>query len=199
MSSPSFFSTVFSPDAKLAIIIPGNNRKPGPLAKTGLTYKPNGAREIARRTRQVLAGSLKPDNGYWIVPKLAPVPPPVSGLDVAREQLYVHPDNASDRILTLGEAVTAKRNSKISKTMALTNILRETIQDRSVPTEQLKITTKNTAMAIVQTQRQPDPKKRIQHLMTLAEPFNISVGLEPDGTIFVTDDAGTEVLWRNVS
>lgn len=30
----------------------------------GTVYHPNGAREVARRTRQVAAGSLKYENGY---------------------------------------------------------------------------------------------------------------------------------------
>jgi hypothetical protein len=33
--------------------------------KTGATYQPNGARECARRWRQIATSQLRAENGFW--------------------------------------------------------------------------------------------------------------------------------------
>lgn len=42
----------------------GQQRRIGPRPARGKTYYPNGAREIARRTRQIECGQFKIENGY---------------------------------------------------------------------------------------------------------------------------------------
>ena len=46
--------------------------------RTGKTYKPGGAREIARAQRQIAAGQLKAENGLIAAPVVVVIPEPAA-------------------------------------------------------------------------------------------------------------------------
>lgn len=164
--------------------LPLPNYVPGTWARATLFHPSRGNRtgnrEQARHLRQIAAGSLKAENGFWLVPQLAPIP-----------KLTSFTGTISDAALTL------QRSPKLSKTEALRRILIEHVKVpfEDNPAHEKMITTSN-AKAIVQCQRAVDPAQRVRNAALIAKPYDVTVSLDENERLSLLDRNGNRI-WTN--